>query len=121
MSELHIAVIDDDDLVLSATGSLLRSLGHRVALYATAEAFLDAGPPACDCVISDYRMPGRSGLDLLESLIARGIRMPFVLMTGHGTARVERRANSLGVLSLLEKPFQDEALINVIDGIRPAA
>ncbi|WP_216671327.1 response regulator [Mangrovicoccus sp. HB161399] len=117
MSQLQIAVIEDDDLVRSATGSLLRSLGHRVALYPSAEDFLQAGPPETDCVLSDQRMAGRSGLDLLEQLAADGRTVPFILMTAFLTPGLDDRARALGAVSVLEKPFDESALIGLLGGL----
>ncbi|WP_171060654.1 response regulator transcription factor [Poseidonocella sp. HB161398] len=117
MSQLQIAVIEDDALVRSATGSLLRSLGHRVALYPTVEDFLAAGAPAADCVLSDQRMAGRTGLDLLELFAAQGETVPFILMTAFRTPGLDARARQLGALSVLEKPFDESALIGLLGGL----
>ena len=109
--ERIIAVIDDDEGMRVSLGGLLRSLGYRTALFASAEAFLDVGGLSADCVISDVAMPGgMSGLDLARRLAGDRPDVPMILMSGCAdhTCRVE--AEALDVEALLSKPFDDGTL-----------
>lgn len=119
MTLLTIAVIDDDALVRGAMGALLRALGHQVRLHRGVGDFLTAGAGGVDCVICDDRMPGRSGLDLLEILRAEGLATPFILMTAFLSPMVEARARRLAATAVLDKPFDDDTLIAALAAAAP--
>src|SRR5882672_7222187 len=109
-----VAVVDDDESVRMAIQSLLRSLGFRVELFASAETFLDARPDGIGCLILDVRLPGMSGLDLQRQLAAAGGGPPIVFISAHADPIAQRQALSAGALAFLRKPFPATALIDAV-------
>ena len=111
-----VFVIDDEPEVREALTLLLRTVSLRAATFPGAQAFLDAyaGDVSPACLLLDLRMPGMSGLDLFEQLRRRGSRMPAVIMTGHGEVSVAVRAMKAGVFDFIEKPFRDQALLDLL-------
>ncbi len=105
---MKLAVVDDDVDVRAAIDRLLRSLGHEVALFASAEEFAVARPEV-DCLILDIRLPGMNGLELRDRMSSAGHVLPVIFITGDGdrffgdTAPLEAPT--------LHKPFDEEALI----------
>ena len=110
-----VCVLDDDADVRGSIGSLLRSSGFEVALFATTEAFLAAELPeqAC-CLVLDIRLAGESGLDFQERLAAEGITVPVILITGHGDIPMTVRAMKAGAVDFLPKPFDEEQLLAAV-------
>ena len=109
-------IIDDDAEVRGSIGSLLRSSGFDVALYESTQAFLAAGvPPVAACLVLDVRLPGENGLDFQESLAARGIDLPVILITGHGDIPMTVRAMKAGAIDFLPKPFSDEQMLKAVE------
>jgi len=107
-----VHVIDDDDAMRDSLEFLLRTAKIEVRTYDSAAAFLKAMPDgATGCVITDVRMPGLSGIDLLRQLKARGSTIPVIVMTGHGDIQLAVEAMKIGAADFLEKPFDDEALL----------
>ena len=79
-----ISVVDDDIWVRESLDSLIRSIGHEVRLFASAEEFLNSAPhPKVDCLILDVRLPGMSGIELHRQLLARKCQVPVIFMTAH--------------------------------------
>jgi FixJ family two-component response regulator len=109
---ITLAIVDDDDDVRTALGRLLRSMGHVVKAFASAEAF-EAQTAAFDCVIVDVRLPGLSGLELRERLHGRGTPVPVVFITGDRD-RVAREAAGPAAPPSITKPFEDVDLMNAI-------
>lgn len=110
-----VHVIDDDDDVRQSLDFLLRSAGMQVQTYESGAAFLDALPGIeTGCILTDVRMPGISGIDLLRQLKERKIGMPVIVMTGHGDISLAVEAMKIGASDFLEKPFDDEALLGSI-------
>ena len=106
-----VCVIDDDDGLRGSIGSLLRSSGFVVALYGSTDAFLAAGVPAvAACLVLDIRLRGESGLDFQDRLLADGITIPVILITGHGDIPMTVRGMRAGAIDFLQKPFEDEDL-----------
>jgi two-component system response regulator FixJ len=105
-----VHVIDDDDAMRDSLEFLLRTAKIEVRTYDSATAFLSAMPDG-GCVITDVRMPGLSGIDLLRQLKARGSTMPVIVITGHGDIQLAVEAMKVGAADFLEKPFDDEALL----------
>ncbi|MDD1451419.1 LuxR C-terminal-related transcriptional regulator [Sphingomonas sp. H160509] len=106
-----VCVIDDDDSLRGSIGSLLRSSGFVVALYGSTDAFLAAGVPAvAACLVLDIRLRGESGLDFQDRLLADGITIPVILITGHGDIPMTVRGMRAGAIDFLQKPFEDEDL-----------
>ena len=117
MSQRHnVYVIDDDPAMRDSLDFLLGSAGFGVRLFDSAQVFLDElanlGP---GCVITDVRMPGIDGMQLLRQLKAGGGRFPVIVMTGHGDVPLAVEAMKLGALDFLEKPFEDDRLIGMIE------
>lgn len=110
-----VHVIDDDDAVRDSLAFLLRSARIDVRTHESAMAFLDAiAADATGCVITDVRMPGMSGVDLLRQLKARGSAMPVIVITGHGDIQLAVEAMKIGAADFLEKPFDDEVLLTSV-------
>jgi FixJ family two-component response regulator len=111
-----ISIIDDDGSVRAATYNLVRSLGHIVHTFASAEEFLRS-PHLNDtsCVIADVQMPTMSGLELQAHLLAEGNRVPFIFITAFAVENARARALKAGATCFLTKPFAGEALINCLD------
>ncbi len=113
MSEL-VHVIDDDEGLRDALAFLLDVNGIAARFYPSAAAFLEALPNEPGCVLTDVRMPGMSGLELVRELNARGASLPVVVMTGHGDIPLAVEAMKAGVRDFIEKPFDDEHLIGCL-------
>lgn len=105
-------IIDDDDALRDSLSFLLSSVDIPVETYASAGQFLEALPGiSTGCVVTDIRMPGMSGLDLLKHLKEGGSALQVIVMTGHGDVPLAVEAMRLGALDFIEKPFDDEAFI----------
>ncbi|QDL94332.1 response regulator (plasmid) [Paroceanicella profunda] len=115
MTQFLIAVLDDDDHVRDATASLLRSAGHRTRVFASVAAFSAHDAREIACIVSDYRMPGRSGLELLEELRARACTVPFILVTAFLSEPLRRRALASGALAVLDKPLDEVRLLALLE------
>jgi FixJ family two-component response regulator len=112
-STVHI--VDDDDSLRRALDSLLRSVGLKTQTYGSVQEFLDT---KCEdrpgCMVVDVRLPGLSGLDFQEQLANFGIRMPTVLITGHGDIPMSVRAMKAGAIDFLAKPFRDQDMLDAV-------
>ncbi len=110
-----VLVVDDDASLREALRNLLRSVGLRVEVFASAAAFLESDlPPAAGCLILDVRLPGQSGLDLQAELIREEIPIPVVFITGHAEVPMSVRAMKAGAIDLLTKPFHDQDLLDAV-------
>jgi FixJ family two-component response regulator len=110
-----IHVIDDDQGIRGALGSLLRSAGFETALYATTGDFLAAGiPDVASCLILDIRLRGENGLDFQDELVAHGHHIPIILITGHGDIPMTVRGMKAGAIDFLPKPFSDEQMLAAV-------
>jgi len=115
--ETMVFVIDDDPLVRDAIRNLIRSAGLGVRAFPSAQEFL--AEPATDvpaCLVLDVQLPGLSGLDLQARMAELDRDIPIVFITGRGDVPTSVRAMKAGALEFLEKPFQEEALLNAILG-----
>jgi two-component system response regulator FixJ len=111
-----VYVIDDDEAMRDSLSFLLDSANFNVTLFETALRFLEALPGLeFGCVVSDVRMPGLDGIELLKRMKANQSRFPIVIMTGHGDVPLAVEAMKLGAIDFLEKPFDDDRLIAMID------
>ncbi len=107
-----VHVIDDDEAIRQSLAFLLQAAKLEVKTYSTAMAFLDALPDAASgCVITDVRMPGMSGVDLLRRLKELKIGVPVIVITGHGDVALAVEAMKAGAVDFLEKPFDDDVLL----------
>jgi FixJ family two-component response regulator len=112
-----IAVVDDDESVRNAVQGVLRSAGLKARTFGSAEEFLRSGQQAqIACVISDMQMPGMSGLELLAQLATAEHRIPVIFITAYGTPRVREQARRAGAVQFLDKPFDDELLLEIVRG-----
>lgn len=111
-----VHVIDDDESMRSSLDSLLRSTGMSVRTYESVSAFLEHVVPAQTpgCLVLDVRLPGISGLDFQQRLEGLGIRLPVVLMTGHGDIPMSVRAMKAGAVDFLAKPFRDQEMLDAV-------
>lgn len=111
-----IFVIDDDSGVRAALERLLCAAGWHVASYASADAFLEARPVAeCGCILLDVSMPGMTGPQLHEQLVARGNEYPIIYLTGHSSVAIGVTAMKTGAFDFLEKPIDADLLIPILE------
>ena len=113
---LTVYIVDDDSAVRDSLSLLLSLRGYRTASFACAEDFLAAlRPEWAGCLLADIRMPGLSGLELQHVLIERGVRLPVVIVTGHGDVASARAAFRSDAVDFLEKPFDEEAPVAAVE------
>jgi Response regulator len=111
-----VFVIDDHPGMRKSLRYLIETAGHHVETYATAREFLDRYDPAQrGCLVLDMRMPGMTGLDLLDELANRGDCRPAIMITGFGSVPSAVRAMKAGAIDFLEKPFDDQELLDRIE------
>jgi two-component system response regulator FixJ len=110
-----VHVIDDDDAMRESLAFLLKAAKIQSVVYADAAAFLDRLPSATGgCVITDVRMPGMSGIELLKRLRELRNPIPVIVITGHGDVPLAVEAMKLGASDFLEKPFEDDLLLGAV-------
>lgn len=113
-TEAAVHVIDDDDAVLRSLEFLLRAHRIPVRTYEGGREFLDVSGSATGCVLSDVRMPGIDGIELLRRLRERGSSLPFLVMTGHADIAMAVEAMKAGAMDFIEKPFGDDAILTMV-------
>jgi FixJ family two-component response regulator len=107
-----ISIVDDDKSIRDAARSLIRSLGYSAVTFASAEEFLESGRlRETACLITDVQMPGMSGVDLHNHLIAKGDPTPVIFVTAFPEESLRDRVLSAGAIGFLSKPFSEESLI----------
>ena len=122
MPQGMIAIVDDDEALREAMKSLVRSLGYGVSTFGSAEEFLKSEQVSdTSCLITDLHMPGLSGLDLQERLIARGHRFPIIFLTAYPDEDVRIRAMKAGAIGFLRKPCSDEHFLGYLNKAFKAA
>ncbi len=115
MPKGKVYVIDDDDAMRDSLQFLLGSADFDVTLFDSAQAFLDVLPGLTfGCVVSDVRMRGIDGMELLRRLQVSPSRLPVIIMTGHGDVPLAVEAMKLGAVDFVEKPFDDDLLIGMV-------
>jgi FixJ family two-component response regulator len=113
-----ISIIDDDRSVREAVKSLVRSLGYEAVTFASAEEYLGASRDRdSECIITDVQMPGMTGIDLQDRLIADGYRKPIILMSALSAEDAGADASTTAASRFLKKPFSDERLIDCLDRV----
>ena len=113
LSEVYI--IDDDEGIRRSLTFLLRTAGIASRAYESALAFLaDADDLAPGCIVTDVRMPGMDGLELVRRLKQNNFRHPAIVMTGHGDIPLAVEAMKAGAIDFIEKPFKDEVLLGAV-------
>ena len=111
-----VAIVDDDQSIRDATSNLLQSAGFLTATFADAESFLTSSEPRAACLVADMRMPGMSGLQLHQHLIASGAPIPTVLITAYASDATRSRAREAGIICCLAKPFAPDELLECVRG-----
>jgi len=110
-----IHIIDDDAAMRDSLTFLLDVNGYKSEAYDSADAFLkETGFEVASCIVSDIRMPGMTGVELVRKLKGGGSTCPVILMTGHGDVALAVEAMKAGAADFIEKPFDDEALLAAI-------
>ena len=110
-----VFIVDDDAQMRESLSNLVRSVGLRVELFASAQDFLRSERlDIPGCLVLDVRMPGQSGLDLQRRLNEVGVAIPIIFITGHGDIPMGVRAMKAGALEFLTKPFRDQDLLDAI-------
>jgi len=110
-----IHLIDDDAAVRESLALLIGTIGLRVQSWSDPMQFLaDFDRGGVGAIVLDVRMPGVSGLNLLDTLIAEGVDQPILMLTGHATVEMCRRAFKAGAAEFLEKPVDDEDLLEAL-------
>ena len=111
-----IHVVDDDDAIRDSIVFLLESAGYAAKTYASAESFLEGAPEAAmGVLITDVRMPGLTGLEMVQRLNEAKFHLPIIMITGHGDIPLAVEAMKAGVVDFIEKPFDDELLLKSIE------
>jgi FixJ family two-component response regulator len=114
-TDATVFVVDDDGPVRVALMNLIRSVGLRVELFASAQEFLRSKlPDVPSCLILDVRLPGLSGLDLQRRTTESGMEIPIIFLTGYGDIPMTVRAMKAGAVEFLTKPFRDQDLLDAI-------
>ena len=115
MASSLVHVVDDDAAMRDSISFLLDTAGFTVVLYEDGASLLERlTVPASGCILTDIRMPGIDGLELLRRLRAVGHTLPVIMMTGHGDVPLAVEAMKLGACDFIEKPFDDEAILAAI-------
>jgi two-component system, LuxR family, response regulator FixJ len=110
-----IHLVDDDQAVRDSLALLIGTVGLRVQAWADPATFLrDFDRQGIGAIVLDVRMPGISGLSVLDQLTSQGVDQPIIMLTGHGTVEMCRRAFKSGAAEFLEKPVDDEALLEAL-------
>jgi FixJ family two-component response regulator len=110
-----VAVVDDDESYRVAVQRLLRSAGHSVESFDSAEAFLESGRQGeTGCLVADIKMPGMSGIGLQTKLNADSCSIPTIFITAHGDEKARLQAMRGGALIVLAKPFDGESLLEAV-------
>ncbi|AWB22817.1 DNA-binding response regulator [Methylobacterium currus] len=112
--EMLVHVVDDDLAVRQSLAFLLASDGIPVRLHDSAGAFLEAVAQPAGCLVTDVRMPGIDGIELLRRLKARGDALPVIVMTGHADVPLAVAAMREGAVDFIEKPFDDEVFLTAV-------
>jgi len=119
LSPLHtVFLVDDDASVRKALTRLMKSAGYQVEAFASARDFLEwrnAADRGSGCLVLDIRMPGLSGLDLQQELLATNIQVPIIFITGHGDIPTSVKAMKSGAVDFLPKPVKDTELLHAVE------
>ena len=119
---MPIAIVDDDEALREAMECFVQSLGYNVSTFGSADEFLKSEQVSkTSCLITDLHMPGLSGLDLQDRLIAQGHRFPIIFITGYPDEDVRARAMKAGAIAFLSKPFNADHLIGYLERALKAA
>ena len=110
-----VAIVDDDKSIRNATQDLLKAAGYSTATFEDAESFLDSATRAtAACLVADMRMPGMSGVELYQALLASGHGIPTVIITAHPEEVTQARGRVAGLTCYLIKPFTPDELLECV-------
>lgn len=110
-----VHVVDDDEAMRDSMAFLLRAENFQVKTYADAADFLNALPQInTGCIVTDVRMPGMSGIELLQRLRELKVSLPVIVVSGHGDVPLAVEAMKTGALDFIEKPFDDEVFLHAV-------
>ncbi len=110
-----VAVIEDDPSFRRALRRLLALRGFRTEGFASAEEFLEAPETAAECLVLDIHLGGMSGLELQAALAASSVQLPIIFITAFDNPTTQERARKAGAAAYLQKPFDDQSLIDAIE------
>ena len=110
-----VHIVDDDEPLHRALQRLLRSAGYTAITYGTAAAIIDAAPRLSGCLLLDLRMPDMGGLEVQAQLVKRGVRLPVIVVTGHGDVSSAVQAMKAGALDFIEKQIDEDRLLAAIE------
>ena len=117
-----IVIVDDDEGVREATKTLVRSLGYNASTFGSANEFLKSEKVHdTSCLITDLQMPGLSGIDLQDRLIASGYRIPIIFITAYPDENVRLRVMKAGAIDFLSKPYNHDHLLGCLEKALKAA
>ena len=112
----QVFVVDDDSSARNGLARLLRTAGHDVRAFASAEEFLDDfDPETFGCLVLDVRMPGMSGQELQAELVARGVRLPIIVVSADDDPETRRAAHRMNAAAFFRKPVDGSALLDAIE------
>jgi len=116
MTDNHVVhIVDDDEAVRQSLAFMLSSAGLAVRVYESASAFLAGLDTVQDgCLVTDIRMPDMTGIDLLRRIRAKARSLPAIVITGHGDVPLAVEAMKAGAIDFIEKPFDEEAILNAV-------
>jgi FixJ family two-component response regulator len=110
-----VAIVDDDQSIRNATRDFLKAAGFATATFADAQSFLGwASRASTACLVADMRMPGMTGLELYQALVASGERIPTVIITAHPEELTQSRAREAGITCYISKPFAPDNLLECV-------
>jgi FixJ family two-component response regulator len=110
-----VFIVDDEKAMRDSLKTLMDTVGLNAQTYSSADAFLEAYDPKIHgCLVVDVRLPGMSGLELQEELVQERIKLPVIVITGHGDVPMAVQAMKMGALNFIEKPFRDQVLLDNI-------
>lgn len=118
---MRVFIVEDDDAVAASLEALLAGWGYNCKVFASGEAFLEAGEETPDCILLDVRLPGMSGIEVLETYRKKEPKIPIMIMTGHGDVAMAVDAIHRGANDYMEKPFHGDDLVRRMqDAVRRA-
>jgi two-component system response regulator FixJ len=111
-----VHLVDDDEAIRRSAGFMLKTSGYQVKTYESGVELLKAAGDLQDgCVLLDIRMPGMDGLEVQQALLEKGVRLPVIIMTGHGDVALAVKAMKAGAVDFIEKPFEKATLLSSLD------
>jgi two-component system response regulator FixJ len=111
LKNLMVFVVDDDPAVCRSIALMAQAMGMKSSTFSSAESFLENAPSQPNgCLVTDIRMLGMSGVELLEETVARGWKLPAIVVTAHADVRLALQVVRAGAMTLLEKPYQEQEL-----------